>query len=76
MTVIGGDHAHTPGYVACQVPFSPRIGIDVAVLDTAQGFLLVHLAEWGVPGDRDLQARDGPPARKLFAGRQGRFSTD
>ena len=48
--MIGDDHALTPGYVARHVPPGSRIGIDVAVLDIAQDFLLAHLAERGVGG--------------------------
>ena len=47
----GADHALTPGYVARHVPPGSRIGIDVAVLDIAQDFLLTHLAERGVLGE-------------------------
>ena len=49
--MIGDDHALTLGYVARHVPPASRIGIDVAVLDIAQDFLLAHLAERGVLGD-------------------------
>ena len=49
--MIGADHALTPGYVARHVPPGSRIGIDVAVLDIAQDFLLAHLTERGVLGD-------------------------
>lgn len=40
--MIGDDHALTLGYVARHVPPASRIGIDVAVLDIAQDFLLAH----------------------------------
>ena len=68
--MIGDDHALTLGNVARHVPPASKIGIDVAVLDIAQGFLLAHLAEQGVLGDFAMTA-----LRKLFAGAQGRFST-
>ena len=73
--MIGDDHALTPGYVARHVPPGSRIGIDVAVLDIAQDFLLAHLAERGVLGDLVI-FKGGTALRKLFAGAQGRFSTD
>ena len=73
--MIGDDHALTPGYVARRLPPGSRIGIDVAVLDIAQDFLLAHLAERGALGD--LVTFKGETAlRKLFAGVQGRFSTE
>ena len=73
--MIGDDHALTPGYVARHVPPGSRIGIDAAVLDIAQDFLLAHLAERGVLGDLVI-FKGGTALRKLFAGAQGRFSTD
>ena len=73
--MIGDDHALTPGYVARHVPPASKIGIDVAVLDIAQDFLLAHLAERGVLGDFAI-FKGGTALRKLFAGAQGRFSTD
>ena len=73
--MIGDDHALTPGHVARHVPPGSRIGIDVAVLDIAQDFLLAHLAERGVLGDLVI-FKGGTALRKLFAGAQGRFSTD
>ncbi|MDE0082769.1 MAG: nucleotidyl transferase AbiEii/AbiGii toxin family protein [Gammaproteobacteria bacterium] len=71
----GDDHALTPGYVARHVPPGSKIGIDVAVLDIAQDFLLAHLDERGVLGDLVI-FKGGTALRKLFAGAQGRFSTD
>lgn len=49
-------------------------GIDVAILDIAQDFLLAHLAGRSI---FDLVTfKGGTALRKLFAGVQGRFSTD
>ena len=73
--MIGADHGLTPGYVVRHVPPGSKIGIDVAVLDIAQDFLLAHLAERGVLGDLAI-FKGGTALRKLFAGAHGRFSTD
>ena len=53
------------------VTFHPvsRIGIDVAVLDIAQDFLLAHLAERGVLGELAI-FKGGTALRKLFTGAQ------
>jgi predicted nucleotidyltransferase component of viral defense system len=70
-----GDRAQlTPGYVARHLPPESRVGAGIARLDIAQDFLLAHLAEQGV---FDLVTfKGGTALRKLFAGGQGRFSTD
>jgi predicted nucleotidyltransferase component of viral defense system len=70
-----GDQAQlTPGYVARHLPPTSRLGAGFARLDIAQDFLLAHLAEQGV---FDLVTfKGGTALRKLFAGGQGRFSTD
>jgi len=44
-------------------------------LDIAQDFLLAHLEEVGVFGHM-VVFKGGTALRKLFAGAQGRFSTD
>jgi hypothetical protein len=49
--VIGERHELTPGYVARHVPPGSPVGLDIAVLDIAQDFLLAHLVEQGVLGD-------------------------
>ena len=73
--MIGDDHALIPGYVARHVPPGSEIGIDVAVPDIAQDFLLAHLAERGVL--RDLVIfKGGTALRKSPVGAQGRFSTE
>ena len=73
--MIGERHRLTPGYVARHVPPGSRLGLDIAVLDIAQDFLLSHLLEQGVLGDL-VVFKGGTAIRKLFAGGQGRFSTD
>lgn len=73
--MIGERHELTPGYVARHVPPGSRVGLDIAVLDIAQDFLLAHLVEQGVLGDL-VVFKGGTALRKLFAGAQGRFSTD
>ena len=72
--MIGDEHRLTAGYVARHVPPKSRLGREVAILDIAQDFLLAHLEERGI---FDLVTFEGGTAlRKLFAGSQGRFSTD
>lgn len=72
--MIGDAHGLTLGFVGRHVPQASRLGIDVAILDIAQDFLLAHLAEHEI---FDLVTfKGGTALRKLFAGRQGRFSTD
>src|SRR6476660_5532034 len=72
--MIGDTHQLTPGYIARHVPPQSRLGREVAILDIAQDFLLTHLQDRGV---FDLVTfKGGTALRKLFAGAQGRFSTD
>ena len=73
--MIGDKHTLTPGYVARHVPRGSAAGSDTAVLDIAQDFLLAHLEERGVLGELAV-LKGGTALRKLFAGAQGRFSTD
>lgn len=73
--MIGDQHRLTPGYVARHIPPASRIGLDIAVLDIAQDFLLTHLHDRGILGDL-VVFKGGSALRKLFAGAQGRFSTD
>ena len=73
--MIGDDHALTPGYVARHLPRGSPAGTEIAVLDIAQDFLLAHLEERGVFGQL-VVFKGGTALRKLFAGAQGRFSTD
>jgi predicted nucleotidyltransferase component of viral defense system len=73
--MIGANHTLTPGYVARHAPAGSNIGLDIAVLDIAEDFLLAHLVEREVIGDL-LVFKGGTALRKLYAGAQGRFSTD
>lgn len=73
--MIGDTHRLTPGYVARHVPPASGLGIDVAILDIAQDFLLAHLAEAGV-FEELVVFKGGTALRKFFAGPEGRFSTD
>ncbi len=72
--MIGDEHRITKGYVARHIPPKSRLGVDVAILDIAQDFLLAHLAERGV--FELVTFKGGTALRKLFAGAAGRFSTD
>lgn len=72
--MIGEAHTLTPGYVGRHLPAGSPVGLDIARLDIAQDFLLAHLAQQGA---FDLVTfKGGTALRKLFAGSQGRFSTD
>jgi predicted nucleotidyltransferase component of viral defense system len=72
--MIGDDHKLTKGYVARHVPPRSGLGTSGALIDIAQDFLLTHLAEQGL---FDIVTfKGGTALRKLFAGAQGRFSTD
>ena len=73
--MIGEHHRLTEGYVGRLVPPASRLGRNVAILDIAQDFLLAHLHEQGL-FDGLLIFKGGTALRKLFAGGQGRFSTD
>jgi uncharacterized protein len=73
--MIGDAHSLTTGYVVRHVPPASRVGREIAVLDIAQDFLLAHLAEEGV-FDSLVVFKGGTALRKLYAGSQGRFSTD
>lgn len=72
--MIGDSHRLTRGYVARHVPPQSKVGVDVAILDIAQDFLLAHLGELGL--FELVTFKGGTALRKLFAGAQGRFSTD
>jgi uncharacterized protein len=72
--VIGAGHGLTAGYIARHVPPGSGLGADVALLDVSQDFLLAHLHERGV--FEHVTFKGGTALRKLFAGSQGRFSTD
>jgi predicted nucleotidyltransferase component of viral defense system len=72
--MIGDQHTLTRGYVLRHIPPSSKLGVDIAILDIAQDFLLAHLHDRGI---FDMVVfKGGTALRKLFAGAQGRFSTD
>lgn len=73
--MIGDAHSLTPGYVRRHIPPASGIGLDIAVLNIAQDFLLAHLSRAGVFPDL-VVFKGGTALRKLFVGSQGRFSTD
>lgn len=73
--MIGDTHRLTPGYVARHVPPGSRLGLEIAILDIAQDFLLAHLAEAGFFSEI-VVFKGGTALRKFFAGSEGRFSTD
>lgn len=74
IVVIGNNHKLTPGWVQRHLPPGSRVGRGIAILDIAQDFLLAHLAERGI--FEMVVFKGGTALRKLFAGAQGRFSTD
>ena len=75
MSAVGEKHRLTIGHVHRHRPPQAKVGIGVILLDIAQDFLLAHLHAEGV--FRDLVAfKGGTALRKLFAGHNGRFSTD
>lgn len=68
------EHRLTRGHVLRHVPPASATGTDVALLDIAQDFILTHLHD-----ERffDIAVfKGGTALRKLFAGANGRFSTD
>lgn len=73
--MIGDEHSLTPGYVLRHVPPESNVGPDVAVIDIAQDFLLAHLHERGI-FNHLVVFKGGTALRKLYAGTEGRFSTD
>lgn len=67
-------HRLTEGYVLRHVPPAGNVGLDVAILDISQDFLLTRLEAVGF---FDLAVfKGGTAIRKLIAGQSGRFSTD
>lgn len=65
----------TKGYVLRHIPPNSGLSLGIALLDIAQDHLLAHLSATGIFGDLVI-FKGGTALRKLFAGRQGRFSTD
>lgn len=65
----------TPGWIARHTPRNAQAGgRDAAILDIAQDLLLRDLHERGALDG--LVFKGGTALRKLYAGNQGRFSTD
>jgi uncharacterized protein len=72
--MVGDRHQITRGYLTRHLPPRSRLGFPIATIDIAQDFLLAHLVDQGV---FDLVTfKGGTAIRKLYAGAQGRFSTD
>jgi predicted nucleotidyltransferase component of viral defense system len=69
------DHSLTQGYVHRHVPPNSQVDIDIALLDIAQDFILSHLHDAGY-FDGLVVFKGRTALRKLFAGMEGRFSTD
>ncbi|MFB6355171.1 MAG: nucleotidyl transferase AbiEii/AbiGii toxin family protein [bacterium] len=69
------DHSLTQGYVHRHVPQDSQVDIDIALLDIAQDFILSHLHDAGYFNGL-VVFKGGTALRKLFAGMEGRFSTD
>lgn len=67
--------ALTPGWIARHTPRNvPAGGRDAAIIDIAQDLLLRDMHERGALNG--LVFKGGTALRKLYAGKQGRFSTD
>ena len=65
----------TPGWIGRHTPTNAQAGgRDAAIIDIAQDLLLRDLHTRGVLGG--LVFKGGTALRKLYAGNQGRFSTD
>lgn len=69
------EHSLTRGYVQRHVPPDSQVDLNIALLDIAQDFILSHLQNSGY-FDGLLIFKGGTALRKLFAGTEGRFSTD
>ena len=64
-----------PGHVARHTPRNAGAqGREAAVVDIAQDLLLAHLQEVGILND--VVIKGGTAIRKLYAGKEGRFSLD
>jgi uncharacterized protein len=73
--VIGESTKLQVGHVFRHLPRGSNADKGIALLDIAQDFLLAHLAEKAV-FPHLVVFKGGTALRKLFAGAQGRFSTD
>lgn len=64
-----------PGHIARHTPRNAGAqGREAAVVDVAQDLLLCHLQEVGILND--IVIKGGTAIRKLYAGKEGRFSLD
>jgi predicted nucleotidyltransferase component of viral defense system len=64
----------TIGHLLRHSPSNSSAGLEAAVIDVAQDYLLAHLQECGVLDN--LAIKGGTGLRKFYAGKAGRFSTD
>jgi predicted nucleotidyltransferase component of viral defense system len=64
----------TIGHLMRHSPSNGIAGLEAAVIDVAQDFLLAHLVDIGVLDN--LAIKGGTSLRKFYAGNAGRFSTD
>ena len=64
----------TLGHVVRHAPSKGGQGLEAALIDIAQDLLLMDLSASGVIDE--LAFKGGTALRKLFAGTEGRFSTD
>jgi predicted nucleotidyltransferase component of viral defense system len=64
----------TTGHLLRHSPSRGTAGLEAAVIDVAQDFLLSHLANIGALDN--LAIKGGTSLRKFYAGNAGRFSTD
>lgn len=64
----------TKGHLFRHAPAKSSAGLEAAVIDVAQDFMLTHLAQIGIL--KNLVIKGGTGLRKFYAGNAGRFSTD
>lgn len=64
----------TIGRVLRHAPTNQQHGVEAALIDIAQDILLRHLHQEGIL--EELAFKGGTALRKLYAGQDGRFSTD
>ena len=64
----------TKGHLFRHAPAKSSSGLEAAVIDVAQDFMLTHLVQIGVL--KNLVIKGGTGLRKFYAGNAGRFSTD
>lgn len=66
----------TPGHILRQIPRGSTVGPQFVAMDIAQDVILTRLHGEGLFEGDGLVFKGGTALRKLFAGDQGRFSTD